>query len=1106
LIGSAQPNLTIEVAGGAATVNTASDSSGYFSTPVALKINQVNQLAVTAINSGGGRSTPTVVVVVQDTLPPVLTINAPADSFETTAESITVSGRVRDDLSGVEGMTVIVDLLTANLQPIDEKNAAFSQTEVPLVLGRNDLLIVAADKPGNQTIRQITVFRKRLHLEPAPPVVVQPQTPTNQPSIQISGTTDPNLSVQIEGGAQLVSTVAAANGSFSASVRLRPNRVNHLMVIASNANGASAPTPINVTQDSQPPSLFIDAPGEGAELTDAEIGVVGRVGDLLSGTSGIAVTVNGLAANVDIGIGTNGTFERMKVPLQLGDNLITATAMDAVGNSVTRKITVKRIDVSNQPRMTVVSGNNQKGSVLTTLPQPLSVKVVKADGSPFANKLVTFEVVRSDGRLSQVSPVAGDSLKLQVFTDSDGLASVYWKLGSDAGFGNNRISVTSRSIAGAVLFCATAEPNVASQINIGTGNNQRAEVDGPAPQPLTVWVSDGVNGVAKVPVTFKVTQGGGLVNGADSTILNTDATGHAQVQFTLGPFAGNQLVQAAIASDVAAPVTFFIRGLVRDSTIVTSFSGIVLDNANQPIQGATCELEYEGGVILPATISDSAGVFSFVNIPSGAAHVLVDGATATAVNGKPVDPGSFPHLGYEIVIVPNVENKLPMPVLLPRLNPENARLYDGTKDVELTVKGIEGLKFIVKAGSVTLPDSTRPSPANPVTLTLDQVHFDEIPMPMPDGSAPFYAGTFGPINTKFDPPVQIIFPNLTGLPPGATNSFLSFNHETFKFEVVATGRISDDGTVWVSDPGTGISSAGWHGPRDPAAGSGTQPTPDPCPCGKGNQAGGNDGTDPVHLFNGEFHISYDDLRIKGRGMDLVWTRSYRSRFGLNTALGNGWDFNYNIYLEPQGEGFRVFNGENRGNDIYLQHTPGVWTRPEFFNVLTKNDNGTYTLTFPDKQQWHFHAFDGSVAQGKIDSLVDRNGNRIAFHYYAQGRLVRITDTLDKDLRLTYNAQGFIESVRDTLGRVVKYEYYDGKTKDGNFGDLKSVTGPAVAGTPNGNDFPNGKTISYTYSTGRSDERANHNLLTITDGRRNDPNDPTFGQGPLFKKLLRRIPR
>ena len=71
-------------------------------------------------------------------------------------------------------------------------------------------------------------------------------------------------------------------------------------------------------------------------------------------------------------------------------------------------------------------------------------------------------------------------------------------------------------------------------------------------------------------------------------------------------------------------------------------------------------------------------------------------------------------LAYQTIVVPQAENALPTPGLLPPLDPRNARSYDGTEDVELTVEGIDG-------------------------LTLNQVHRDDVPMPMPDGVAPPFA-------------------------------------------------------------------------------------------------------------------------------------------------------------------------------------------------------------------------------------------------------------------------------------------------------------------------------------------------------------------------------
>jgi YD repeat-containing protein len=46
--------------------------------------------------------------------------------------------------------------------------------------------------------------------------------------------------------------------------------------------------------------------------------------------------------------------------------------------------------------------------------------------------------------------------------------------------------------------------------------------------------------------------------------------------------------------------------------------------------------------------------------------------------------------------------------------------------------------------------------------------------------------------------------------------------------------------------------------------------------------------------------------------------------------------------------------------------------------------------------------------------------------------------------------------------------------------LKSVTSPPVTGTPNGNDFPAGKTTAYTYSSGYTNELENHLLLSVMD--------------------------
>src|SRR6266404_5600139 len=82
-------------------------------------------------------------------------------------------------------------------------------------------------------------------------------------------------------------------------------------------------------------------------------------------------------------------------------------------------------------------------------------------------------------------------------------------------------------------------------------------------------------------------------------------------------------------------------------------------------------------------------------------------------------------------------------------------------------------------------------------------------MPIPDGASPPFAWTLQPGRSTFDPPIQIEYPNMSALPAGSLAYFLSFNHDTRRFEIIASGHVQDDSSTIVSDPGAGLSIAGW---------------------------------------------------------------------------------------------------------------------------------------------------------------------------------------------------------------------------------------------------------------------------------------------------------
>ncbi len=245
-------------------------------------------------------------------------------------------------------------------------------------------------------------------------------------------------------------------------------------------------------------------------------------------------------------------------------------------------------------------------------------------------------------------------------------------------------------------------------------------------------------------------------------------------------------------------------------------------------------------------------------------------------------------------------------------------------------------------------------------------------------------------------------------------------------------------------------------------------------------------TDSVHMFSGEFHMTATDLLIRGRGFDFEWRRRYRSRIGANTTMGNGWDHSYNIHLTQNGSNLILHDGDGR-SDEYCVSPNGIWTHPETFRELVQQGNG-YALVFKDRSSWNFKGFAGLPDDGRISSIIDRNGNRMTFEYDpGTGRLTGIRDTLDtavnsRLISIAYNADGLIQSITDFAGRQIVYSYYQNPDVGGDAGDLKSVTSPPVVGTPNGNDFPLGKTTVYTYSEGFSDARLNHNVLTVTDPR------------------------
>ncbi len=263
---------------------------------------------------------------------------------------------------------------------------------------------------------------------------------------------------------------------------------------------------------------------------------------------------------------------------------------------------------------------------------------------------------------------------------------------------------------------------------------------------------------------------------------------------------GNNVVRARLVDGPPeAEVTFAATALVAKEPAATAVSGLVLDNTDRPVPGAT--VTFEGTTL--STRSDESGFFRLAGAPAGTAHLRVNGSTVER-------PGVWPSLEFLITIISGRDNSMGRPIFLPELEIENALAVDENTGGVLTIHDLPGFALEIAPGSVTFPGGRRSG-----TITVTPVHSDKVPMPPNFGQQPRFVITIQPGGAHFDPPARVAFPNVDGLAPGQVTELYSFDHDLARFVGIGPGTVTGDGTRIVSDPGVGIAKAGWHGGGDP---------------------------------------------------------------------------------------------------------------------------------------------------------------------------------------------------------------------------------------------------------------------------------------------------
>jgi len=190
-------------------------------------------------------------------------------------------------------------------------------------------------------------------------------------------------------------------------------------------------------------------------------------------------------------------------------------------------------------QLELVSGDNQVAAVGSALADSLVVRVTDVLGNPVAGVEVRWAAV-GGGSITPASVLSG----------ADGTAAAERVLGNTSG--PQTAEATSAGI-GSVTFTQTAEAANPTSLVLVSGNEQTGAVGTPLADSLVVrLLDDNGNGVGGKAISWVVGTGGGSASPVTAT---TNPNGFAATQWTLGPSAGSNLLNAVFSGVPSVPFT-----------------------------------------------------------------------------------------------------------------------------------------------------------------------------------------------------------------------------------------------------------------------------------------------------------------------------------------------------------------------------------------------------------------------------------------------------------------------------------------------------------------------------------------------------------------------
>ncbi|MBH0074345.1 Ig-like domain repeat protein [Pseudoalteromonas sp. SWYJ118] len=616
--GTAVTITVTDEAGNPQIITTEVQADGTFSVDVPNELSEGEFTVEVSVTDTSGNETTATTTGEVDTLAPVITIDALADSNDTTP---TISGTATGEPEGTV-VTIIVTDEAGNSQIITtevQADGTFS-VDVPNELSEGEFTVEVSvtDTAGNETTATTTGEVDTA----APSVIIDPVGDTNNNTPTISGTatgepkgTLVTITVTDEAGnPQIITTEVQADGTFSVDV---PNELSEgeftveVSVTDTAGNETTATTTGEV--DTSAPVITIDALADSNDTTPT---ISGTATGEPEGTV-VTITVTDEAGNPQIittEVQADGTFS-VDVPNELseGEFTVEVSVTDTAGNETTATttgevdtaaptVTIDPIGDTNDttPTISGTATGEPEGTVVT-------ITVTDEAGNP---QIITTEV-QADGTFSV--DVANEL--------SEGEFTVEVSVTDTAG--NETTATTTGEVdttAPIVTINALGDTSDTTPTISGTVSGE------PAGSTVTLTVTD-ANGAVQI-ITAEVIADGSWTAEVSAAL----AEGSYSVDASISDSAGNEGTASASGTiDTSAlTITIDIIGETNDQT--PQINGDTF-NAQAGSQVEVQITDSAGAIITLTTVVDENGLWSVTPPANLAEGTILISATVTDIGG-----------------------------------------------------------------------------------------------------------------------------------------------------------------------------------------------------------------------------------------------------------------------------------------------------------------------------------------------------------------------------------------------------------------------------------------------------------------------------------------